>query len=226
MNSTADWYQWVDRTDLNFDFKSGAFFHFEAPENFKQLGRFFHEIMPVSPKDRTTVQCPLGNLQRRSLILDAYLLYAMPENMIRQGDLIEFETPCDRFAGLKTKHAVVAAHTCDVQNKTYCQIIPAYFKAEFLELEKETGDKAKGAFENAKNNQIIHLMPYPPADEANQEVIIADFRQMTTISKSEIKQAKILNSLSLQGTFYFQNRLALCHVRDLKDRDDRRVLKK
>lgn len=222
LQNLKDWYSLVDQFKLAFNFKSGNFFNYDNIENFKQAAIFFHKFMPDSPKDKSTVSCPLGNLQRRSLIIDPELFFGPTESMIRQGDLVFYSEGFNKFSGTSIKHVIVISHTCDVKNKIFSLIIPAYTKDEFLDLEKDKSDSFQ---DNARTNKVIHFIPYLPFANRDYEVV-ADLRQITTIHKDELSKGSIINSLSLQGLFYFQNRLALSQIRDLKDRDDLRILKK
>lgn len=219
------WYIFVDSYKSSFNFKSGNFFNYDVIENFKQHGIFFSKYMPASPKDKSTMQCPLGNLQRRSLLLDPELFFAPTEEMIRQGDLVKFNVKLKNFHSPDVDHAVVVSHTCDVQNKNFILVAPAYFKNGFYELEKDLKERLPSFYENTRTNKVMHFIPYLPYDGRNEELII-DLRQVTAIRKEDVLRCKAINSLSLQGLFYFQNRLAISQIRDLKNRDDLRVLKK
>jgi hypothetical protein len=111
-----------------------------------------------------------------------------------------------------------------LENKNFGLFLPAYLKDEFLELEKDRGEKASQFYTNVRGNQSFHFLPYPALKY--DETVIIDLRQLVTIPKNDFDNAKIQRSLSLQGYLYFQNRLILPNVRELKNRDDKRVLKR
>jgi hypothetical protein len=99
LKNTDERHACVDNEQESFLFKSGSFFDFSKLENFKQLGLFFSDVMPDTPTDQSSVDCPLGHIQRRSLLVDPNLFYAPCEVKIRQGDLIEMKEKITSFVG-------------------------------------------------------------------------------------------------------------------------------
>lgn len=221
IRSIADWYGAVDELRSEFKFNSGHFFNFKSPEKFKELGLFFSKFMPQSPTNRVSVNSPLGRLGRRFLTIEPAVFYSKPLRKPRQGDIIKIELPLK-----KSKHCLwsVSSHTCDFENHDMVTLLPVLNKDQFITSYHADSKTAAIAYTNIKNNQNMRYFPLPPIEEVFDESHVIDLDQFSSFDKKDLAALETLTSLTVEGHFYFKNRLILRFTRDVKDRDENREL--
>lgn len=199
---------------------------------FDQIGAFFHFFIPSPPvqKRQPDIQSILGTHTRRSLLLDAYQLYADPVDAVRQGDFFRAED-------LKIKeypqadYWIILTHTCEVsRQRGFIQLLPAYDDEKFHDPDflARIGIKKPNPPSAIRNNNSIRFIGFPPHHQfvGSEGHVIVDLGIVHSIHNDSLAAKKPILSLTFAGNAYYCNRATAYFFRDVKAWDDERVARK
>lgn len=201
---------------------------------------FFKDFFQGEPVKPSSYESPVGKVTYSNVILDGDKIFDRKTkvNFLRQGDILD-QNACNVIPD--SSGWMVISATCNLEKSTSILLSPIY-TLDFLfknmralnpkvkDNQQSINDSARAARDN-KNTRFLGLPRCPELNnvngiEVNPDFHIVDLNQIFTVPKDTVGIKKLKLGLTFEGVAYLQNRLAICHLRDLQFNrwDDERKL--